>query len=240
MTTKSVDASKPTYPLGGWRGNAGASLIVERGGSEMERLSRSQATPRRLVVRARIVLACLYGEPQVAIAARFGPRPNMVGKWRDRFSRLGLKGLADAPRPGKPMVHVGFAREDAQDAGDAAAEEAGGLGRQEPRQGAGREQDQRLGGGRTAFIFSARAADGSAPTRSSLRRRRASWVATEPCSRPHLSPRAAASAKGRPPVQAMARPPLRHEAFGFRGRAVIGLGHVGRRQRRSEFRAPLP
>ena len=31
---------------------------------ELERLSRSQATPRRLVVRARIVLACLYGEPR--------------------------------------------------------------------------------------------------------------------------------------------------------------------------------
>ena len=76
--------------------------------AELERLSRSQTAPRRLVDRARIVLACLDGEPQVAIAARFGTRPNTVGKWRDRFSRLGPKGLEDAPRSGKPTVHVGL------------------------------------------------------------------------------------------------------------------------------------
>jgi len=76
--------------------------------AELERLSRSQTAPRRLVDRARIVLACVEGEAQVAIAARLGTRPDTVGKWRDRFSRLGLKGLEDAPRSGKPTVHVGL------------------------------------------------------------------------------------------------------------------------------------
>ena len=76
--------------------------------TELERLSRSQTAPRRLVDRARIILACMEGEAQIAIAARLGTRPSTVGKWRDRFSRLGLKGLGDAPRSGKPTVHVGL------------------------------------------------------------------------------------------------------------------------------------
>ncbi len=75
---------------------------------ELERLSRSQTAARRLVDRARIVLGCLEGESQSAIAARLGARPNTVSKWRDRFARLGLKGLEDAPRSGKPKVHVGL------------------------------------------------------------------------------------------------------------------------------------
>jgi transposase-like protein len=52
--------------------------------------------------RARIILGCLSGEPQVEIAKRLGARPNTVSKWRIRFARHGLKGLADAPRSGKP------------------------------------------------------------------------------------------------------------------------------------------
>jgi transposase len=76
--------------------------------AELERLSRSQTAARRLVDRARIILGCLEGESQGVIAARLGTRPNTVSKWRDRFARLGLKGLEDAPRPGKPKVHVGL------------------------------------------------------------------------------------------------------------------------------------
>jgi transposase len=74
--------------------------------AEVERLCRSQTAARRLVDRARIVLGCLEGESQSAVAARLGTRPNTVSKWRDRFARFGLKGLEDAPRPGKPKVHV--------------------------------------------------------------------------------------------------------------------------------------
>ena len=49
---------------------------------------------------------CLDGEPQTALAQRLGTRPNTVSKWRSRFARLGLKGLEDAPRPGKPKRYV--------------------------------------------------------------------------------------------------------------------------------------
>ena len=73
--------------------------------AELERLSVSRTEPHARVERARIILACLGGEPQVSIAARLELRPNTISKWRARFSRLGLAGLADAPRSGKPKIY---------------------------------------------------------------------------------------------------------------------------------------
>lgn len=73
--------------------------------AELERLARSRTDPKQRVERARIILACLSGEPQAAIAARLGTRPNTVSKWRIRFAMHGLAGLADAPRPGKPKLY---------------------------------------------------------------------------------------------------------------------------------------
>jgi len=73
--------------------------------SELERLSRSRTEPKQRMDRARIILGCLSGEPQVEIAKRLGTRPNTVSKWRIRFARHGLKGLADAPRSGKPPTY---------------------------------------------------------------------------------------------------------------------------------------
>jgi transposase len=72
---------------------------------ELERLSRSRTEPKQRVDRARIVLGCLSGESQTKIAKRLGTRPNTVSKWRIRFARQGLKGLADAPRSGKPPTY---------------------------------------------------------------------------------------------------------------------------------------
>ena len=72
---------------------------------ELERLDRSRTEPVRRVERARIILACLSGEPQAQIAARFGTRPNTVSKWRTRFAQQGIAGLADAPRSGKPKTY---------------------------------------------------------------------------------------------------------------------------------------
>jgi transposase len=73
--------------------------------AELERLSRSRTEPVRLVERVRIILACLSGEPQALIAARLGTRPNTVSKWRIRFAKQGIAGLADAPRSGKPKTY---------------------------------------------------------------------------------------------------------------------------------------
>jgi len=73
--------------------------------SKLERLSGSRTEPKQLVDRARIILGCLSGKPQVEVAKRLGTRPNTVSKWRSRFAQHGLKGLADAARSGKPPIY---------------------------------------------------------------------------------------------------------------------------------------
>ncbi len=72
---------------------------------ELERISRSHSEAKRRVDRAKIVLGCLDGEANEAIARRQRTRPNTVSKWRQRFARHGLAGLEDAPRSGKPKTH---------------------------------------------------------------------------------------------------------------------------------------
>jgi len=73
--------------------------------AELERLARSRTAPVRGVERAKIVLACLSGEPQAQIATRLSSGPNTVSKWRIRFAQQGIAGLADAPRSGKPKTY---------------------------------------------------------------------------------------------------------------------------------------
>jgi transposase len=48
------------------------------------------------------VLAAAAGEQSKDIAAGLGCNASTVGKWRGRFARLGLDGLHDEPRPGRP------------------------------------------------------------------------------------------------------------------------------------------
>lgn len=71
---------------------------------ELERIGRSHSEPKRRVDRARIILACLANDNQVLVANDLNTRPNTVNKWRNRFAKQGLAGLADAPRPGKPKT----------------------------------------------------------------------------------------------------------------------------------------
>ena len=59
-------------------------------------------TEQRLVMRAAVILGVAEGLSNAAVAARVGVRPATVSKWRGRFARTGLAGLADAPRSGKP------------------------------------------------------------------------------------------------------------------------------------------
>jgi len=68
----------------------------------LERWGASRAVEARLVERARIVLRCLAGERNDRIAAQMNLRPNTVAKWRGRFIEMGVAGLRDQPRPGKP------------------------------------------------------------------------------------------------------------------------------------------
>ena len=75
----------------------------------LEARAASRTEARQTVERARMILGCVAGEPVTAIAARCQTRPNTVIKWRQRFAQHGLKGLADAPRPGaKPIYDEAF------------------------------------------------------------------------------------------------------------------------------------
>lgn len=52
-------------------------------------------------LRAEIILACAAGESGNDIAKRLGASNNVVSRWRQRFSKLGLLGLNDEPRSGR-------------------------------------------------------------------------------------------------------------------------------------------
>jgi transposase len=66
---------------------------------------RSSKTEQRLVERARIVLLAADGLASRAIGRELGCRHHTVSKWRVRFARDRLAGLADAPRSGKPRSY---------------------------------------------------------------------------------------------------------------------------------------
>ncbi len=63
--------------------------------AELRRRSCSRMVPYWQVLRARIVLAAASGERNTVIAARLDVHVNMVSKWRARYAREGLAGLAD-------------------------------------------------------------------------------------------------------------------------------------------------
>jgi transposase len=66
---------------------------------------RSRKAEQRLVERARLVLLAAAGVPSRAIARELGCARGVVSKWRLRFARDRLAGLADAPRSGKPRTY---------------------------------------------------------------------------------------------------------------------------------------
>jgi transposase len=72
---------------------------------ELERIVRSRTAERRMVERARIVLAAAEGRSAARIASEVGCSEPTVKKWRRRFEADGVAGLRDAPRPGRPLVH---------------------------------------------------------------------------------------------------------------------------------------
>lgn len=66
---------------------------------------RGSSTEQRLVERARIVLLAAEGYSHAEIGRRLGLVYQTVAKWRNRFSEVGVAGLEDASRPGRPPIY---------------------------------------------------------------------------------------------------------------------------------------
>jgi len=79
------------------------SIILSAGEKRtLERWRRAHKSEQRVAERARIILLAARGMSNLEIASQLGTRPARVSKWRTRFARQRLAGLADEARPGKP------------------------------------------------------------------------------------------------------------------------------------------
>jgi transposase len=78
--------------------------LTEDERSKLDAWARRPKSAQRLALRARIVLAAADGRTNTAIAAELRVTLPTVGKWRARFLRARLEGLADEPRPGAPRT----------------------------------------------------------------------------------------------------------------------------------------
>jgi hypothetical protein len=67
---------------------------------ELSRMTCTSSSSRNLSFRARIVLRCASGEPNVDVARALRTTNQTVGKWRKRFIEQRLDRLYDEPRPG--------------------------------------------------------------------------------------------------------------------------------------------
>jgi transposase len=69
---------------------------------ELESMVRSHKLERRYGQRAQVIVLSDDGHSLDGIIKRTGMTRPTVNKWRNRFRKLGVAGLKDAPRPGKP------------------------------------------------------------------------------------------------------------------------------------------
>ena len=77
------------------------SLAIEERES-LENWARRPTSAQALAQRARIVLECGAGSPNLVVARKLRITAQTVGKWRQRFVDQRLNGLIDEPRPGAP------------------------------------------------------------------------------------------------------------------------------------------
>ena len=72
---------------------------------DLEQLVRSNTIEARLAQRARIVLLAAEGHSNVEIGKLVDMHYNQVAVWRQRYAQMGMSGLEDNPRPGRPPTY---------------------------------------------------------------------------------------------------------------------------------------
>ena len=87
------------------RGSKLAPLVlIDEQREQLPSWSRSTSMPHGLVLRARIVPASAEGLTNTAVAKHLAISLPTVGKWRRRFLALGVQGLHDDGRLGRPRT----------------------------------------------------------------------------------------------------------------------------------------
>ncbi|MDT8442609.1 MAG: IS630 family transposase, partial [Desulfuromonadales bacterium] len=94
-----VDTRRPGRPRGKKKSFSPLNVDERR---KLQLLADRPKTDQRTALRASIILACDEGLSDLQVAEKIGVSSRTVGKWRWRFTRLRINGLADAPRPGQP------------------------------------------------------------------------------------------------------------------------------------------
>ncbi|MGA8106030.1 MAG: IS630 family transposase [Nitrososphaeraceae archaeon] len=87
-------------------------ILSQNARTDLQALARAHSTPQSLSLRARIVLkaADIDTPTNLQIGRDLGCTNRTVGKWRRRFVALGLSGLQDAARAGRPRTIVSSTR----------------------------------------------------------------------------------------------------------------------------------
>ncbi|WP_258528428.1 helix-turn-helix domain-containing protein, partial [Xanthomonas oryzae] len=71
---------------------------------QLESMARSQSLPAALSRSAQMILRMADGEPQTAIAHRYGVSRPTVTLWRTRYRERGIAGLHNELKPGRPRT----------------------------------------------------------------------------------------------------------------------------------------
>jgi transposase len=82
--------------------------IIEISAKDMAVLTqrvRSRTLPKQTIDRAKMILDSGQGKAVSSIARELGTYPNKVIYWRQRYVDLGIKGLEDQPRSGRPAKY---------------------------------------------------------------------------------------------------------------------------------------
>ena len=74
--------------------------------AHLDSIARSRSMPAGLVRRAQIILFSADGVPNTQIARRFNVTNATVSFWRRRYRELGIAGLHDELRSGRPRSHA--------------------------------------------------------------------------------------------------------------------------------------